>query len=389
MTKINVVSSCALGFSNAKSHAKKMGLGAVFGVGILLATGSYAAAQQKTLNIFNWSDYIGPDVIKNFEKETGIKVNYDATTDNNETIETKLQAGGSNYDIAVPTLNLFGARGIAAGLYQKIDKTKLKNYGNIDPNALAFMAKSGDPGNEYAVPWVMAIDAIGYNVQKIHQIMPDAPTTSLKMLFDPAVVSKFKSCGIMFLDSPTDVIPMALFYLGRDPNSENPKDLEAVGELLMKIRPYIRKFDSSAYIDALAAGDICLALGFSTDIALAGKRAKEAGKKFEVKLQIPSEGSQSYVDSLMIPKGAKNIDAAYQFIDYVLRGEVSAETSNFIGARTANLAAMKFLKPEIANNPGLFPSADVQKSLYSVKPLSKEATKARTRLWTKIKTRQK
>lgn len=343
-----------------------------------------AMAAENVLNIYNWVEYIGPNVIPGFEKETGIKVNYD-TFDANETLEAKLSAGRSGYDIVVPTLSPFLARGAKAGLYQAIDKTKLSNFGNIDPSLLQTMAKL-DPGNNFAIPWVTAIDAIGYNAEKIAKIDPNVPVDSLRMIFDPEVVSKFKSCGVTVLDSPTDIIPMALFSLGKDPNSESLDDLKAASDLLFKIRPYIRKFDSSGYINGLANGDVCLSFGWSTDIAIAGRRAKEAGKKHEVKLVIPKEGSLTYIDSLAIPTGAPNLENAYKFLDYIMRPEVSADTSNEIGGRTGNVAALPLINPEYTSNPGLFPAAEMQAKLFTLAIASKDFERQRTRAWTKIKT---
>ncbi|MCX8500541.1 MAG: extracellular solute-binding protein [Alphaproteobacteria bacterium] len=356
-------------------------------VAIILTAPSLVLAAEagKSVSIYQWSDYIDPKVNENFTKETGIKVNYD-TFDQNETLEAKLQAGKTGYDIAVPTLSPFGGRGIKNGLYQKLDKSKLKNYGNLDKDVLAIMAQS-DPGNDYAIPWVQAVNVVGYNVQKIKALMPDAPLTSNRMLFDPEVLAKFKSCGVMVLDSPTDVIPMTLHALGLDPNSENPEDYKKAGELLAKLRPSIRKFDSSGYINALVSGDICLVLGYSTDIAVANRRAKEAGKKFDLVGQIPVEGSQAYVDSLMIPKDAPNVAAAYSYLDYILRPEVSALTANFIGAKTANSAAVSkgLVDKKFTSDASLFPPPEVYKRLYSLKPVSKETERLRTRLWTRVK----
>ncbi|MDI9409165.1 MAG: extracellular solute-binding protein [Candidatus Pacebacteria bacterium] len=362
-----------------------VGLAALSLVTLLSVSSAEAATAGKTVSIYNWSDYIDPTVATDFTKETGIKVNYD-TFDQNETLEAKLQAGKTGYDIAVPTLSLFGERGIKTGLYLKLDKTKLKNYGNIDKEVLGFMSQS-DPGNDYALPWVSAVNVVGYNAQKIKEVMPDAPVTSAKMIFDPVVLAKFKSCGVMFLDSATDVIPMTLMYLGLNPNSENPDDYKKAGEHLAKLRPSIRKFDSSGYINALAAGDVCLVLGFSTDIAVANRRAKEAGKKFDLVGMVPTEGSQAYVDAIMIPKDSKNVDAAYQFIDYILRPDVSAKTANYIGAKTANSAAVSkgLVDKKFTNDISLFPSADTYKRLYALKSVSPATERLRTRLWTRVK----
>lgn len=343
-----------------------------------------AAAQQKTLNVYNWSDYIGPNVVSGFEKKTGVKVNYD-TFDANETLEAKLQAGSSGYDIAVPTLTPFLARDIKAGLYQKIDKSKLKNYDNLDKGLLEIMAKY-DPGNEHAIPWVSATDAIGYNAQKVKQILPNAPTDSWALIYNPENASKLKNCGIELLDSPTDVIPVVLNYLGLDPKTEKSEDLKKAQDVLFKIRPYVRKFDSSGYINDLANGDICVAHGWSTDISIAGKRAKEAGKTYDVILSIPKEGTLVYIDSMAVPKGAPNYDLAMQWLDHVMEPEVAADTANTIRGRVGVAAAKPFIEKEVVENPGVYPSAEVQKTFFTIGVASAQFERERTRAWTRIKT---
>jgi len=234
-----------------------------WGMGALaaaLCVGVLAAADNPVVNVYNWNDYIGPDIVAAFTKETGVKVNYDLY-DANETVEAKLAAGHSGYDIVVPTFVPFVARGIPYGLYAEIDHSKLKNWGNIDPALLAALEKY-DPGNKHAVPWIAGTVGLGVNPQKIQALIPDAPLNSLDLLLKPEYAEKLKSCGITILDSPTDVIPVVLNYLGRDPSSVLPEDLNAATELLLKVRPYIRKFDSSGYINDLANGDACLSLGW-------------------------------------------------------------------------------------------------------------------------------
>lgn len=341
-------------------------------------------AGEKVLNFYNWNYYIGPNVISGFEKETGIKVNYD-TYDSNESLEAKLSAGRSGYDLAVPTLSPFLARGANAGLYQAIDKSKLSNLGNLDPALLKTMSKL-DPGNNFALPWVTAADVIGFDTDKVKKLAPDAPIGSIRMLFDPEIVSKFKSCGVTVLDSATDVIPMAMIALGRDPNSENPDDLNAAVELMLKIRPYIRKFDSTNYINDLADGGTCLSLGWATDIALASRRASQAKKNVRLASFIPNEGSITYVDVIAIPSGAPNIENAYKFIDYFLRPDVSAENTNDNGGRTGNLAALPLIGAQYTSDPTLFPDAETQARLTTLNVASKEYERLRTRAWTRIKT---
>jgi len=348
-----------------------------------LGFASSAQAAERQLNIYNWTDYIGPNVVANFQKETGIHVSYDMY-DANETLEAKLSAGGSGYDIAVPTLIPFLARDIKAGLYQKIDKSKLKNWGNLDPKLLTILSKF-DPGNNYALPWIIGVDGMGYNVEKIKSIAADAPVNSWDLLFKPEWASKFTACGIEMLDSPQDVFSVALAYLGFNPSSENPEELNKAYELLMKLRPYIRRFDSSGYINDLANGDACLVFGYSTDVMIAGKRAKEAGKPYQVAFSIPKEGSLMYMDAVAIPAGAPHYDEALAWIDYILRPEVMAETTNTVGGRNGNQASSKFVKPEILSNPGIYPPEEVQKTLYEGDVGSAFMDRLRSRLWTRVK----
>ncbi len=343
-----------------------------------------AQAQQKTVNVYNWTDYVGPNVIPGFEKETGIKVNYD-TYDQNETLEAKLSAGNSGYDVAVPTFTPFLVRGAKNGLYQPLNKALLKNWGNLDPEILALMARS-DPGNRYAVPWIVATDGIAVNVEKVKAIMAGAPLDSYDLIFKPEILARFKDCGVEMIDSPTDEIPVILNWLKLDPNSEKPEDLERAAEVMSSIRPSIRKFESSGYINDLANGDICIAFGYSTDIKIAAKRAKEANKPFHIQYVIPKEGTLLYLDALAIPAGAPHVAEAHAFLDYVMRPEVMADTANLVGGRSGNAASLPDVKPEIANDPTIYPPPEVRKTLFVLTVPSRQSDKLRTRLWTKIKT---
>lgn len=358
-------------------------------VGILVAglvAASPAVADQPMLNVYNWSDYIGPNVISGFEKATGIKVNYD-TYDGNETLEAKLSTGNSGYDIAVPTLSPFLARGIQGGLYQKIDKSKLKNWGNLDPQLLERMAKF-DPGNQYAIPWVSAIDGIAVNVEAIKKAWPDAPLNSWALMMKPENLARFASCGVEFLDSPTDVIPVAMLYLGLDPNSMSKDDLKKATDLMLKLRPSIRKFDSSGYINDIAGGDACIAFGWSTDVAIASQRAKDAKKPYTIKFIIPKEGSVAYIDTVAIPAGAPHYDNALAWLDWVMRPEVAADTANLLSGRTGVIAARKLMNPAVANDPGIFPPPQVAKTLFDVTSSGPDYDRERNRAWTTIKTGQ-
>ncbi|MCI4680260.1 extracellular solute-binding protein [Rhodoblastus acidophilus] len=353
---------------------------------ILLALGVAGAAnaQQKVVNVYNWTDYIGPHVIPGFEKETGIKVNYD-TYDQNETLEAKLSAGNSGYDVAVPTFTPFLVRGAKIGLYQTLNKSLLKNWGNLDPEILQLMAKS-DPGNKYAVPWIVATDGIAVNIEKVKAIMPDAPFDSYDLIFKPEILDKFKDCGVEMIDSPTDELPVILNWLKLDPNSENPDDIKRAAAVMTSIRPSIRKFESSGYINDLANGDICIAFGYSTDIKIAAKRAKEAKKPFHIEYIIPREGTLLYLDALAIPAGAPHVADAHAFIDYVMRPDVMADTANTVGGRSGNAAALPYILPEIAKDPTIYPPPEVRKTFFVLTVTSRQTEKLRTRLWTKIKT---
>ncbi len=358
--------------------------GWVFGVFLaaFVLTGQ-GTAEERILNVYNWNDYIGPDVVANFTKETGIKVNYDVY-DANETVEAKLAAGHSGYDIMVPTFIPFVARGIQAGLYAEIDPAKLKNWGNLDPAVLAQMAKY-DPGNRHALPWIVGTVGLAVNVAKVKALLPDAPIDSLDILLKPENAQKLQACGISMLDSPTDIFPVVLHYLGRDPVSEKPEDLEAATDLLLKIRPFIRKFDSSSYINDLANGDTCLALGYSTDIVIAGVRAKEAKNGVEVVYRLPKEGTLQYIDSMAIPADAPHPDLALKWIDYNLESKVMAETANAVNGRSGNKAAQQFVRPDLVANPEIYPTAEVEKKLFAGPVASRTYDRLRSRAWTRVK----
>ena len=339
---------------------------------------------QGQVNVYNWSDYIAEDQLKAFEKDTGIKVNY-TTYDSNEILEAKLRAGRSGYDVVVPTASPFFVRQLAAGLYRPIDKAKLKNFKNLDPEIMAQLAKY-DPGNTHGVPWMWGTTGIGYNVAAIKKRMADAPVDSLKMVFDPAVVSKFADCGVMMLDSATDVFPAALKYLGLDPDSKKPEDLAKAADVVKAVRPYIRKFHSSEYINALAGGDICLALGFSGDIFQARDRAAKAKDKQDIAYAIPREGSLLWIDVAAVPKDAPDPDNALRFLDFLLEPKVAAASSELTGYANANTAATALLPKDISGNPLIYPPADVRAKFYTITAGNAEQTRERTRLWTMVKT---
>jgi putrescine transport system substrate-binding protein len=339
---------------------------------------------QGQVNVYNWSDYIAEDQLKKFEKDTGIKVNY-TTYDSNEILEAKLRAGRSGYDIVVPTASPFFVRQLAAGLYRPIDRAKLKNWKNLDSEIVALLAKY-DPGNAHAMPWMWGTTGIGYNVDAVRKRMPDALVDSLKMVFDPAVVSKFADCGVMLLDSATDVLPAALKYLGLDPDSRKTEDLVKAADVVKAVRPYIRKFHSSEYINALAGGDICLAFGFSGDIFQARDRAAKAKDKQDVAYAIPREGAPLWIDVAAIPKDAPNPGNAMRFLDFLLEPGVAAASSELTGYANANAAATALLPKDISGNPLIYPPADVRAKFYTLTAGTAEQTRERTRLWTTVKT---
>lgn len=343
-----------------------------------------AFAQKPTVNVYNWSDYIDPKVLDNFTKETGIKVNYDVY-DSMEVLEAKLTAGKSGYDVVGPTAQPFLARQITAGLYQPLDKSKFKNYGNLDPEIMAMIAQA-DPNNAHAVPWMWGTIGIGYNVAKVKSIAADAPVYSSKMFLDPQVVSKFKTCGVMILDTPADVFPTVLAYLGLPPDSQSTADLDKVVDTLLKVRPFIRKFHSSEYINGLANGDICVAFGYSGDIIQAAHRAAEAKKGIDIQYSIPTEGAQLWIDTLVIPKDAPNPDLAHAVLDYLMRPEAVAASSNLTGYANGNKAATPLVMESVRHNPGIYPPPEVQSRLFGVTPKTKEYERARTRAWTRVKT---
>jgi putrescine transport system substrate-binding protein len=351
----------------------------------LAAPDGARAAEDKVLNIYNWSDYIAADTVSRFEAETGIKVNYDVY-DANETLETKLMAGESGYDLVVPSAMPFLAREIEAGALQKVDKTKLANYGNLDPQILSFVA-AADPGNQYGVPYLWGTTGIGYNPAMVKTALgAEAPTDSLKLIFDPANAKKLASCGISLLDTPQEIFPAALAFLGAEPMSQTPADLDRAAAAVLAIRPFIRKFNSSEYINDLANGDLCLAFGYSGDVIQAKNRAAEAKNGVVVAYSIPKEGAMIWVDTMAIPKDAPHPENALRFIDFILRPEIIAAISNTVAYANPNLRATPLVRAEIRDNPGIYPPPDVRKRLFFDKLATPQYDRLRTRAWTKVKT---
>jgi putrescine transport system substrate-binding protein len=340
---------------------------------------------ENVLNVYNWSDYIEPSVLTDFQKEFGIKVNYDVF-DSNQVLETKLLAGHTNYDVVVPSA-AFLERQIKAGVFQKLDKALLPNLKNVDPDIARRIALY-DPGNEYAVNHMWITSGPGYNAAKIKERMPDAPIDSWRMFYDPAVVSKFKDCGVSLLDEPAEVVGTVLIYLGKNANSESPEDLKAAGKVLLAIRPYIRYVHSSRYIDDLANGETCLALGWSGDVKQARDRAREAGKGVELRYAIPREGAIMNFDMLAIPADAPHPKNAHVFINYLLRPEVAAKNSNFLKYANSNAASYPLLDEAVRNDPGVYPTPELKAKLVPELAKSQPFDRLLTRTWTRFKTGQ-
>jgi putrescine transport system substrate-binding protein len=338
---------------------------------------------EKVLNVYNWSDYIEPTVIEAFENDTGIKVNYEVM-DSNELLETKLLAGRTGYDVVVPSAS-FLARQIKANIYQKLDKSKLPNLKNMDAD-ISKRLEVFDPANEHAVNYMWGTSGVGYNEGKVKEAMPDAPVDSFAMFWDPKVAQKFAKCGISVLDAPSEIVGTVLIYLGKDANSENPEDLKAAEKVLMAARPYIRLINSSKYIEDLANGEICLALGWSGDVLQASSRATEAGKGNTIKYNIPKEGAVMFFDSFAIPADASHVKNAHLFIDYMSRADVAAKNSNFLSYANSNAASWASVTPEIKNNPNIFPTPAMMPKLVPDLPESAEFTRELTRTWTRFRT---
>jgi putrescine transport system substrate-binding protein len=352
--------------------------------GSLLAFGCAggALAQGKAVNVYNWSDYIDKSVIAAFERESGIKVRYD-TYDSNDLLQTKLLAGKTGYDVVVPT-STFLANQITAGALRKLDKSKLPNLKNLDPELMARLAKV-DPGNQHAVIYLWGTTGIGLNRDKVKARVANPPSSSLAMLLDPAIVSKFADCGVSLLDAPDEILAATLTFIGLDPDSKKPADLAKAEAHLMKIRPHIRKFHSSQYINDLANGDICLALGWSGDVLQAKQRAIEAKNKVTVQYLIPKEGALQWFDTLAIPIDAPNLESAHTFINYLLRPEVIAKVTNEVKYPNAVPTSLSQVSKEAREDGDVFPSAAVVKQLYTITPANQAEQRAISRLWTKVK----
>ena len=343
-------------------------------------------SEEKVLNVYNWTDFIDLSVISAFEKEYGIHVNYDVY-DSNDQLETKLLIGHANYDVVVPGA-AFLERDIKAGIYQKLDKTQLPNLKNLDPEAPRDMAVY-DPGNQYGVGYMWLETAgIGYDVAKINARLAHAPVDSWRMLYDPAVLAKFRDCGVSVLDAPDDVLNTVLAFLGKNPNSESLEDLKAAEQVLLSIRPYVRYVDSAEYFERLANGEICVALSWSGDVTTARERARAAGKARQIAYSIPKEGTVKFYDVLAIPVDAPHPGNAHLFINYLLRPDVAARNSNAINYATPVAAAIGSIRDELRNDPGVYPPREVWPRLVPQRAHSHAFTRLLNRTWTRFKTGQ-
>jgi len=352
-----------------------------------LAASAFAAtgvmAQEKEVHVYNWSDYIDESILADFTKETGIKVVYDVF-DSNDILETKLLAGGSGYDVVVPTAP-FLARQIQAGVFQKLDKSKLPNLSNMWPQITERLAKY-DPGNEYAVNYMWGTTGIGFNVDKVKKALGDVPLDSWDIIFKPENAKKLKACGLNILDASDETFAIAMNYIGKNPDSKDTKDLEAGGKVYSGIRPYAKTFNSSAYIDDLANGDICMTIGWSGDIVQAKTRADEAKNGVNIDFIIPKEGTYMWFDNLAIPKDAKHVEEAHAFINYLMKPEVIAKASNYVQYANGNLASQKFIDKEVLDNPNIYPPEDVVKKLFTISAYGPKEQRVLNRVWTQIKT---
>jgi putrescine transport system substrate-binding protein len=356
----------------------------LFGAALVLlaAVGTAGAQPKKEVYVYNWSDYIDFKILEDFTKETGIQVIYD-TYDSNDILETKLMAGKTGYDVVVPT-SPFLAREIKAGVIAPLDKAKLPNLSRMDPAIMQRMA-AYDPGNAHSVVYLWGTTGIGYNKAKIAERMKDAPVNSLSLIFDPAIAAKFKDCGIMVLDAADEMIPAALRYLGLNPDAKDAETIAKGEAALMKVRPYIRKFHSSQYIEDLANGRICIAFGWSGDIVQARQRARDAKKGVDIAYSIPKEGALMWFDSFAIPADAPNKDNAHAFINYMMKPEVIAKASNAVFYPNANKDSDPLVSAEVKADTNIYPAGDVVKSLFTVSPYDQQSQRALTRSFTKVK----
>ncbi|NUH66801.1 polyamine ABC transporter substrate-binding protein [Sulfitobacter sp. S0837] len=350
---------------------------------VALATVMAAAASAETVRVYNWSDYIDESLLEKFEKETGIELVYDVF-DSNEVLETKMLAGGSGYDVVVPS-GTFLQRQISAGAFQKLDKSKLTNIDNVW-DVIAERVSKYDPGNEYAINYMWGTTGIGVNVDKVKEALgEDAPLDSLALIFEPENMKKLQDCGVHFLDAPVEMIPAALAYIGEDPDAQDPETLKKAEPVLSAVAPYVQKFHSSEYINALANGDICVAFGWSGDVLQARDRAAEAGNGVELAYNAPTEGALMWFDNMAIPVDAPNPDGAHKFLNFILEAENAAAASNYVYYANGNKASQEFLEEDVIGDPAIYPTEKTLENLYTTSPYAPKVQRVVTRMWTKIK----
>lgn len=352
---------------------------------VTLAASSAQAQEEKVLNVYNWSDYIAVDTIQNFEKETGIKVRYD-TYDNNEILHAKLVAGKTGYDVVVPS-STFARLQIDGGLLTKLDKAQLPNLKNLDPDIQAQIANI-DPGNEHLVNWLWGYTTIGINTAKVKAALGSEPMPDnvWELFFNPKYISKLKTCGVSVLDSATEVLPAALHYLGKNPFSKSAADYQAVGALLKSVRPYVTLFSSSGYINDMAGGSICMALGWNGDINIARKRAIEGKTGQDIVAFVPKNGGILFFDMMAIPVDAAHPKNAHAFINYIMRPEVHAALTNKVFYANPNKESRKFIIADVANNPSVFPTSAEMARMVAPQALSNDVRRLATRTYTGFKT---
>ncbi len=339
-------------------------------------------AKENVVNVYNWADYIAIDTIANFEAEYGIKVNYDIY-DSSEVVDVKLLAGQSGYDVVVHS-NQFSSRLAPIGIYEKIDFDRLENYSNLDPETMQRIDVY-DAVREYSVPYYWGSTGYAWNAEMIRERLPDHPMDSADVLFDPEVVSQLADCGVSFLDSPTDVIPMVLAYLGRDPSAADDESLALAEEVIKSVRPYIRYFSNQKMTIDLPNKEVCVAMSWSGDYATAATSAREAGIDIDMRYTLPKEGAGLWVDSLYIPRDAPHKDNAYLFIDYVLRAKVTADITNEVSYASPNRASWEYTLPSLLNDPAIYPDAEMWDRLFPLTPISPKRERPRTRAFARAK----
>ncbi|HHK5577415.1 TPA: polyamine ABC transporter substrate-binding protein [Neisseria cinerea] len=336
------------------------------------------------LNIYNWSDYVDPQTLSDFEKDAHLNIRYDYY-DSNEALEAKLLTGKSGYDLVVPSVANVG-RQIKAGAYRKIDKSLIPNYANIDASLLAMMAEV-DPGNEYAVPYFWGINTLAINTQQVKKALgtDKLPENEWDLVFNPAYTRKLKSCGISYFDSAIEQIPLALHYLGKDPNSENPEDIKAAVDMMKTVRPDIKRFTSSGYIDDMATGNLCVAIGYGGDLNIAKTRARESANGVDIKVLVPTTGVGVWVDSLMIPRDAQNVANAHKYINYTLDPKVAAQNGSFVTYAPASLPARELMDAKYTSDASIFPTKELMQKSFIVSPKSSDVSRLSVRLWQSLK----